>query len=98
MIKDFQEMLYGEDDGAGDDDGLAKEIEVIERERVRIAQDLLEVTDGILNDSSANSRELLVRRNRLESALFDINERVETLFEGVEENYCGIDKELEPAL
>lgn len=36
--------------------------------------------------------------NRLENALYDLNDRVVEVFEGVEENFVGIDSELVPAL
>lgn len=41
---------------------------------------------------------LLVKRNRLEQALFDLPERTEAIFEGVEDSFCGVSHELEPAL
>jgi hypothetical protein len=40
----------------------------------------------------------VVRLNRLEANIFDHNERVERVFEGVEENFKGIGSELVPAL
>ena len=45
-----------------------------------------------------DKHQFVVRLNKLENSLYDFNDRVQTLFEGVEDNYCGIDKELVPAL
>ena len=45
-----------------------------------------------------DKHQFVVRLNKLENSLYDFNDKVQTLFEGVEDNYCGIDKELVPAL
>ena len=39
-----------------------------------------------------------MRLNKLENSLYDFNEEVRALLEGVESNYCGIHVELIPAL
>ncbi len=39
-----------------------------------------------------------MRLNKLENSLYDFNEEVRAVLEGVESNYCGIHIELIPAL
>ena len=87
-------MLYEEADG--DEDGLAAEIERLEEEKVQIIEGLLDCMNLLSNNT--NDRELIVRKNRLESDLFAHAEKVDQLMEGVEENFRSLNQELEPAL
>ena len=56
--------------------------------------------EGLLSDKSGSDekRQLQVRLNRLESSLFDLNDKVDQVMEGIEEDFCGLAGELEPAL
>ena len=94
-------MLYGSDDQAdGDGPGLAHEIDALVNERVQIALDLLECMDGILSErcGSEEKRQLVVRQNKLEAALFDFSDKVDQVTEGIEDDFCSTSAKLEPAL
>lgn len=93
VIQDFTEMLYHESDG------LALSIDQLVQEKVAMAMDMQDSIAGFENAADeADKHQFVVRLNKLENSLYDFNDKVQTLFEGVEDNYCGIDKELVPAL
>jgi len=66
-------MLYGGGlEEELEEEGLAAEIQRLTDEKVRIAKELTECMDGIKSEKQSS----LVRLNRLEAALFDLNEKV----------------------
>lgn len=87
-------MLYGEDEG------LAAQIEQLVDKKVRMATDIKDSIDGFENsyNDEQDRHQFVVRLNKLENSLYDFNEEVRALLEGVESNYCGIHVELIPAL
>ena len=88
VIRDFEEMLYGSDE-VPDEPGLAEQIQDLVDEKIQIAKDLGDCMDSMAVPDT-DKRQLNVRMNRLENTLFDLNDRIEQVFEGVEENFVGI--------
>lgn len=74
-------MLFGSEDETQEDGGeepcLSQIIDTIVTDKVQLSKDLFECADSMISLEQGQRRDLQVRQNRLESSLFDLQERIE---------------------